>query len=1337
MTAYAVFLVSASPAEFLVNVYFQIGLLDPIEWYSDLPISTIVKQYVVTIDAQQRPAKVPLTVNWLASLHLRLTSNKPLKIRAFVKPSFQSRGGYLQRVGGVDEVFNVENCSEMNADIGAIFVGYTVRLINENSDNRLVFGTCHFGMHEFQTVVDCHLFSQLMNAFGNRLFTHWANLGPASRPKEKVGANPPDETPCFEQAVNYRGRSVLRQPRTRRGKISCGASYLATPQAIKTMALNFHILVGYFQLILSQLKLLALTNPQHDGLGASLNRLFHTHQKQSIVLLPFVVWFFGVGNARPTLAQGPPVIISETDSTRAIAFDSVTFVKEPFALSNRFATDGRTHVMVFVLNVPVTPGVESSIAADVETANHQHHALTVENAFTVPSLPWLTALIVRLSDQLNDAGDVLLRITNRGVPSNRVRIAVDGIGGGPSDDAGAGPTPAPPYVVRGRIAVDGEGLSGVSLALTGDQTAVVTTDETGAYSLVINSFGNYTLTPTKAFFNFAPGNRVFTNLSGNQLQTNFAAARRTHTVSGRVLNDEGQGVDGVNVTVLDENNSTLHVTTTGGGGTFVFPPLPEGLIFTIAPALTPFFSFANQTLPILDADVFLNFQGARRSYTLSGRIADAASCPLSGITVNLSGGQAATTITDGEGNFGFIGVPAGRNYTVGAPETPIYTFSGAQNFNNLADNSSANFLATLKKYNVSGIVTDGTNGLANISITLNGTQSGTTTTDSNGNYMFAGLNAAGNYTISPSPTTLLQFPTQTIVSLISNQQLIFNGGLRDYTVSGSVIGTNNTRVSGVLLRLTGSRTGVTRTDANGNYSFVVKALDSFTVTPSIEQEFFSFSPNQQSFVQNTSDRIVNFNASPISFPNPPYVLEFDGSPKTVDYGNFFPAFTDLGHFFWEFWAMPGPNAGATYLVSDGYGGAHAILFGLANFSTSEPARYQLLGNLNDGITGGDHIFYFYSDQGPAVNEWGHLAVGWDGQNIITYFNGVPVGKTPYDRPRQSEGPGQGNGRLLIGGSDHSNFQGRIAQLRGYEGTNPRELQSVESSFAPETIFTPEGNLLSYYFRAAPFVADLSHGFVSGTHLGWPRGTLAGVLGDCGPCPPPQFVLDPSAPNFVTNTPAPPVSVANAPATPANALVFDSFSRANATYTFGNLGGLGSTETGNAGPLAWHTSEGATDRKLFGILNGVGVVLGNNTALTWVNTAAQTGKLDIRVSRKRGIHGSGTNTGLSFRVTDASNYFFAYTTDSIPSPGNQFITVGYYSGGVRNVIGSVLAPPDWTTLRVVTGSDGLIQVFTDSTLLGSTNNPILASATGAGLFNNGPGLGLVNRWDNFTIFRIAP
>jgi hypothetical protein len=42
---------------------------------------------------------------------------------------------------------------------------------------------------------------------------------------------------------------------------------------------------------------------------------------------------------------------------------------------------------------------------------------------------------------MRDLGDVLIRVTARGVLSNRVRLAIGHIGGGPVDDPGAVPTP--------------------------------------------------------------------------------------------------------------------------------------------------------------------------------------------------------------------------------------------------------------------------------------------------------------------------------------------------------------------------------------------------------------------------------------------------------------------------------------------------------------------------------------------------------------------------------------------------------------------------------------------------------------------------------------------------------------------------------------------------------------------------------------------------------------------------------------------------------------------------------------------------------------------------------
>src|SRR6185295_4590463 len=54
-------------------------------------------------------------------------------------------------------------------------------------------------------------------------------------------------------------------------------------------------------------------------------------------------------------------------------------------------------------------------------------------------------------------------------------------------------------------------------------------------------------------------------------------------------------------------------------------------------------------------------------------------------------------------------------------------------------------------YTISGRVTDGlSNGISGATVTLSGAESRTTTTDSNGSYSFANLQAGGDFTLSPS-----------------------------------------------------------------------------------------------------------------------------------------------------------------------------------------------------------------------------------------------------------------------------------------------------------------------------------------------------------------------------------------------------------------------------------------------------------------------------------------------------------------------------------------------------------------------------------------------------------
>jgi uncharacterized protein (DUF1800 family) len=132
-----------------------------------------------------------------------------------------------------------------------------------------------------------------------------------------------------------------------------------------------------------------------------------------------------------------PVLLSEAASTRAIAFESATMKPEPFPLtaSVPFGSDTRTRIAIFAINLELFAGEElSAFTADAEDATGKRYALRVEYMGQVPGFEGITMFVVRLADDLGDAGDVLLRLNLHGMSSNRVRVAIGHMGGGPAVD---------------------------------------------------------------------------------------------------------------------------------------------------------------------------------------------------------------------------------------------------------------------------------------------------------------------------------------------------------------------------------------------------------------------------------------------------------------------------------------------------------------------------------------------------------------------------------------------------------------------------------------------------------------------------------------------------------------------------------------------------------------------------------------------------------------------------------------------------------------------------------------------------------------------------------------
>ena len=247
--------------------------------------------------------------------------------------------------------------------------------------------------------------------------------------------------------------------------------------------------------------------------------------------------------ARRGAAQATsPVLVSQAGSTRAVALEALTRVPEPFAPTApvRFGDDARTRLVLFAMNLHLAPGEDASVlTADAETAARQTYALAVEHVGPVPGQEWMTSIVVRLNDQLAaDAGDVLVRITYKGAQSNRVRVGLGHVGGGPPDDPGAIPTPAVPAptptpntnpVTAGNLSttevqtVIAQAVS--AAAALGRNVTVAVTDREG------NPLGVFRMTGATTTTRISGGGRSGQGLEGLDVPSNLAAVSKAGTAS--------------------------------------------------------------------------------------------------------------------------------------------------------------------------------------------------------------------------------------------------------------------------------------------------------------------------------------------------------------------------------------------------------------------------------------------------------------------------------------------------------------------------------------------------------------------------------------------------------------------------------------------------------------------------------------------------------------------------------------------------------------------------------------------------------------------------------------
>lgn len=413
-----------------------------------------------------------------------------------------------------------------------------------------------------------------------------------------------------------------------------------------------------------------------------------------------------------------------------------------------------------------------------------------------------------------------------------------------------GQLPSPNFSIEGQVTgVGGQAMPGVTVKLSGSQAVSTVTDVDGQYHFSgLPTSGSYTVTPSLKYYSFQLPSRTFNNPAADQ-SADFVGKFGNLTISGDVTKTDGKPLSGVNVTLAGRS------TTTDALGHYSFTALAAAQNYTLALSKTNYdFTPTGRVFNDLSADQSANFTASLRKYVISGRVLTG-TAGLSGVAVTLSGTQSGVATTDANGGYSFT-VPATGNYTL-TPAFKNYTFNlPARSFTNLSSNQTADFAATGPTFTISGRVRNLVNtvNMAGVTITLSGSQTGTTLTDANGFFSFQ-LPEHGNYTLTPSLKHYsFTLPSLTFNPLSANQFVYFGGRLNIYKISGVVKNPNGTPLSGVYVRLSGR---IAVTDAQGNYSFGNLGAGGNYIL-ALSKTNYSFTPSGRVFNDLGANQTANF-----------------------------------------------------------------------------------------------------------------------------------------------------------------------------------------------------------------------------------------------------------------------------------------------------------------------------------------------------------------------------------------------------------------------------------------------------------------------------------------------
>lgn len=585
-------------------------------------------------------------------------------------------------------------------------------------------------------------------------------------------------------------------------------------------------------------------------------------------------YYAGQGDWAPIMGVGYYVNVtqfSRGEYANANNFEDDLAVMQTHGISYRADDYGNSIGSATLMTDTISGRIETAADVDFFRVNAAGGTLQI-NAAPAPLGPNLD---VRLT-LYNSAGVSLATADPTGLPSTLTQsvaagtyyVSVEGVGAGDpvtdgySDYASLGEYTltgsgiAPPFSISGTILTGGgQPIAGATVTVSpGGKSAV--TAANGTYTVVGFDSGPYTVTPTKAEFDFLP---ISTNVNVGPDVTgvNFTGTQRTYALSGTVTFG-GNGLGGVLVTVASGPS-----TMTAANGTYSFSGLVAGT-YTVVPTKAEFdFSPANRSVTLGPNKTGVDFTASVHTYTISGTLSNVTTGQgAAGVTVSAG---AQSTISAANGTYTISGLPAGT-YTV-TPADPEYDFLPLNASVTVGPNKTGvNFTGTQHTYTISGTVRLAGSPLAGVLVSAGGQ---TATTAADGTYTVADV-VAGTYAVVASKPAFAFSPTNPQVTVGPSRTGIDFTAQPTYTVTGTILLAGNP-LAGVTVSA-GGHTGTTA--ANGTYTVSDLIAGTYTVTPA--KAAFVFNPQATSVTVGPDKAGVDFMAVPAYSASG--TVTFSGSP---------------------------------------------------------------------------------------------------------------------------------------------------------------------------------------------------------------------------------------------------------------------------------------------------------------------------------------------------------------------------------------------------------------------------------------------------------------------------